>query len=188
MEWKQNSSEEPSCFPNGAYQLSCHKRGGCAPADVFGYNALMTQQEVNREREVREAVQRWYESFPEAAVTEQIAILEGRKADIERELSVLHAEMDRYRRYGQRGRLPVDAERNGEPRPTTRREAVRAIMSEAPGHPFKLAEVRLQMIRRGFMPDTENAGVGLQMVMASMAKRGELQRPEKGYYVLPEKE
>jgi len=49
-------------------------------------------------------------------------------------------------------------------------------------HEFRLAEIRDHLIEGGLMEDTPRARHALEMTVVNMTKRGELERPRKGFY------
>lgn len=67
-----------------------------------------------------------------------------------------------------------------------KREAVLQLMRQRPGRRMALSEIRAELIERGWLPDTKKAGHALQMTVLSLLKEGILERPETGFYVLPQ--
>jgi hypothetical protein len=139
---------------------------------------------------VATALRNWFEAFPVDDVRARVEELERQRAQIDRELTFLQEGLEQYAGFlavqdsGQ-ARLPLrDAPIEDSP-PPTRRQAVLDFMSGSPGRPFKLAEIRYALIRQGLLPSTESAAAALQMLVSNMVKKHQLERPTKGYYVLP---
>jgi hypothetical protein len=78
----------------------------------------------------------------------------------------------------------VRPERPERPDYPPKRIAVIRLLSETPGRAQRLADIRSKLIERGWLEDSDNARHALQVSLINMAKRGELERPEKGYYAL----
>jgi hypothetical protein len=66
--------------------------------------------------------------------------------------------------------------------PITMRGAVLTLLAENPNRPWKQAEIRQALVRRGWMPSDESRAHYLGVVLSKMARNGELERPERGYY------
>jgi hypothetical protein len=69
--------------------------------------------------------------------------------------------------------------------PITMRQAVLTLLAENPNRPRKQAEIRQALMRRGWMPPDESRAHYLGVVLSKLARNGELERPERGYYKLP---
>ena len=66
----------------------------------------------------------------------------------------------------------------------TKREAVLAFLSEAPDLELKLVEIRRALIGRGWLTHGPGSIHALEVAVAGMAERGEIQGVRKGHYRL----
>jgi hypothetical protein len=69
--------------------------------------------------------------------------------------------------------------------PTLRRAILLVLQDRPAGYRTKLAEVRGRLIERGWLTDSKSDAHRLQMMASDMTKRGQLERPSKGWYRLP---
>jgi hypothetical protein len=65
-------------------------------------------------------------------------------------------------------------------------DSVLLVLREQPaGTSMRLRDIGRELQRRGWLPDDKNAYHRLQMAASKMQRRGDLERPEHGYYKLP---
>lgn len=63
-----------------------------------------------------------------------------------------------------------------------KRAAILKVMQNEPGREFKVRDVRGYLITMGVITDSEADAHALQVMMASMHNRGEIERTRPGYY------
>jgi hypothetical protein len=111
----------------------------------------------------------------------ELAALERQREDLEKEIA---AQARRLRAWETArrtlGRQPAQL-RAVDSEPPTKREAVLALLSQFPSDEFKLIEIRRALIERGWM--THAQAHALEVAVIEMARRGEIHRVRKGYYV-----
>jgi hypothetical protein len=110
--------------------------------------------------------------------------LERRRAGIDREISALARRLRTWESaqrslVGRTGHLRLASDQL-----PTKREAVLALLGESPESEMKLVEIRHALISRGWMTEDHSSSHALEVAVIGMAKRGELRRVRKGYYVL----
>ncbi len=66
----------------------------------------------------------------------------------------------------------------------SKREAVLALLGEDPEREFRLAEVRAELVARGWLSDNSKAAHALQMMLTTLHKEGRVARPRFGFYKL----
>jgi hypothetical protein len=141
------------------------------------------EEQEARARAVEGELAEWIRTFPSREVKAQIAELESARARLEDALRSLHTQLalwDAARRAastnGPRGRDVRDR-----PLPP-KREAILHVLSERPDHTFRLAEIREILLARGWMPAGRKAAHALEVAATTLAKRGEIDRPRRGFY------
>jgi hypothetical protein len=115
----------------------------------------------------------------------KLTTLQRERDRILREISTYEAklrvwEATRHSLGGTRGGLRAVTEG----RLPTKPEAVLAFLAEHPRTTFRLSEVRDALIQRGWMEDTRQARHALEVAALNLAKRGAVQRVQKGLYRL----
>jgi hypothetical protein len=121
-----------------------------------------------------------------AATETELAALQGRREEIEREISEYARKLRMYRGL----RQSLDGTDTSHLRlvtkeaPPTKREAVLAFMTEhSQGH-FKLVEIRQGLLDSGWMTNDKRSIHALEVAVIGMARRGEIHRVQKGTYSL----
>jgi len=120
-----------------------------------------------------------------AAARQQLAELDERRRDLDREIAACSRKLRTWENVqASLARGPGNHLRLADAEPPTKREAVLAFLSERPDENFRLVEIRQALIGRGWMTDGRRAVHALEVAVATMAERGDIQRVRKGIYAL----
>jgi hypothetical protein len=120
-----------------------------------------------------------------AATRLKLTTLQRERDSILREIATYEAKLrvwdaTRHSLSGSSGSLHAVTEG----RLPTKPEAVLALLGEQPRARFRLAEIRDALIERGWMENTRQARHALEVAALNLAKRGAIQRIQKGVYWL----
>lgn len=160
-------------------------------------------------KEAAEALVSWLEGFPARPLQTRLSQLIEERKKLTKEIEFLQAQLIRYRQYVQDLADPADVKPplratpvgggasaharavvGGPTGPTgpaqpeypPKRFAVFRLLGEDALKEWKLADLREELIRRGWLADDDKARHALQMLMLNMAKRGEIDKPRTGVY------
>jgi hypothetical protein len=120
-----------------------------------------------------------------AATTLKLTTLQRERDRILREIATYEAKL----RVCEATRRSLSGTKGGlravtEGRVPTKPEAVLAFLAEQPRTTFRLSEIRDALMQRGWMEDTRQARHALEVAALNLAKRGAVQRVQKGLYRL----
>jgi hypothetical protein len=147
-------------------------------------------------------IESWLGSLPEETVQAELAELEGRQRELQREIALRREALEIKRRW-QEGTLASEPSQNGrapesdenelfpddqpyEDEDTRKRgkEAVLEIIGTAPNRSWSLGELIGEMVERGWAEDNEHDRHRLQVACSRMYRRKELRRMRPGVYRL----
>lgn len=150
------------------------------------------QLQIDLESEIK-AVNEWVDAFPLAAVRAALKELQRQRDEIDIRILDLEDKVLVYQSI-----RPAARSRNGKGpevgsvatspqaavgrRKTPRREAFYKILEAEPEKSFPLAEIRDRLVAMGHMADTKAERHSLQVMASKMFKRGEIARPQDGFY------
>jgi hypothetical protein len=159
------------------------------------------------ERETAEALVSWLEAFPNRPLQQRLSHLLDRRRKLDLEIDFLQAQLSRYRQYVQdlvrpvettipkpgQGVIvgvaverdeaaPIEARRESTPEYPAKRTAVLRLLNEDRHKQWRLADIRDELIRRGWLSPDEKARHALQVLMLNMTRRGEVLKPATGVY------
>jgi hypothetical protein len=124
----------------------------------------------------------WVDSFPVDSIRQHLADLEQKKGTIEAAIESLNRRLRIWQTMRAHSAGGISAP---EVRPS-KRDAVLSILERDPTREFALAELRQMMLDGGLLDDTQKGRHALEATVSNMCKRGEIERPRKGYYTLPQ--
>lgn len=139
-------------------------------------------------RLLEERLDRWVEQFPIEAVRQELAALQQQKGSIEAAIRALNARLalwEAARRAADEAGADWHVLVSSEGRASypTKREAVLALLSEAPHAEWRLRDIRQELVSRGWLSYDRKAAHALEVAATMMAKRGEIHRVRKGIYM-----
>jgi hypothetical protein len=133
----------------------------------------------------------WLGSMPLAAIEAKIETLEGQAQRIGVELTMWRSALAL-----QRGR---EAEQSLQRRPEapqlqnrptqadggapTLRQAVLKLIASEPNRRWATRQIRERLVEAGVLLDTVNASTHLYSMLSNMATKGQIKRPETGFYM-----
>ncbi len=122
---------------------------------------------------------RWVEDFPADSIREHLAELERQRGTIEAAIESLTRRLQMW--------IALRAHTAGKghlaKRPS-KRDAVLALLERDHTREFSLAEIRSYLSEAGVLEDSAKARHALEATVSNMTKRGEIDRPRKGFYRL----
>lgn len=74
---------------------------------------------------------------------------------------------------------------NGESKPTLRQAITLVLENKGPGSAMRLRDIGDELVRRGWLGQSERDNHRLQMMASDMKKKDQLERPGYGLYRLP---
>jgi hypothetical protein len=130
-----------------------------------------------------DTINSWLESFPYHEAKARVETLQSKKIEIDSELMRLMQFIQLYEQEHpsvRAGRASEGPKQEGEP-VRTLRQALLTVMDGVT--PMRLSDVRLMLVKRGWLSDSDKDYHRLQMMASNMVKAGQLKRPEQGLYV-----
>lgn len=118
----------------------------------------------------------WVDDFPVEAIRQHLRELRERKGTIEAAIESLD------RRLAVWSAMRSHASGHDVASPPSKRDGVLNLLERDPNHDFRLAEIRDHLTEGGLMEDSAKARHALEMTVVNMTKRGEIERPRKGFY------
>jgi hypothetical protein len=151
----------------------------------------MSDLDLHELEQVDTRVVAWVDDFPRERVAAAIARVENRLAKWRQALAIydaMHSENGSEPTRWSAAAAAPDPTNSLIPLPErtpTKAQAVTTVMRTSPHTTWKLDDLRRALVAHGWIEDTKRASHGLQVVTSTMVQRGQLERPEKGFYRLP---
>jgi hypothetical protein len=139
-------------------------------------------------------VERWLEALPVEDVHREVEQLQGRIAELQAEIEKRRDLLAMRERWLDGGVAKAEApEVSPEPAPVedppavtperpTRADALLRLLAEDPDRTWKLSDLRVELVARGWLEDTREASASLQVTASKLTRAGRIERPGAGRY------
>jgi hypothetical protein len=139
-------------------------------------------------------VERWLQTLPVEDVHREVEQLEARIAELQAEIDKRRELLAMRERW-----LDGDASEAEAPEPApeeapapdrpavsadrpTRADALLRLLAEDPDRTWKLSDLRVELVARGWLEDTREASASLQVTASKLTRAGRIARPGAGRY------
>lgn len=143
-------------------------------------------------------VERWLQALPVEDVHREVEQLEARIAELQAEIDKRRDLLAMRERWLEGGAAVAQApEPSPEPAPAeapapdppavtperpTRADALLRLLAEDPDRTWKLSDLRVELVARGWLEDTREASASLQVTASKLTRAGRITRPGAGRY------